>query len=91
MPFIVTKQFAVSMIIGTEFLDRHVGAIHCMEGIVETIRGTVRILGRYQTTVEAAEANSSTPKQPIGKPTEPDKADLTRSAIRAAQKITFPR
>lgn len=79
------------MIIGTEFLGSHVGAIHCMEGIVETIRGTVRILGRYQNTADTVEADSSTPKQPVGKPTEPDKADLTRIAIREAQKIRFPR
>lgn len=42
--FIVAKSMVGSMIIGTEFLNRNVRAISCIEGIVETTSGTVRIL-----------------------------------------------
>lgn len=33
--FIVTKHLAASMIVGTEFLNRHIRAIRCVEVIVE--------------------------------------------------------
>lgn len=58
-----------------------------MEGIVDTSRGTVRILCRNKATVDAAEADVSTPKRPVDKPTDPEKATLTRSEINAAQMI----
>lgn len=47
-PLMFTKHLATTMIIGTEFLNRHGRAISCMEGVVETTRETVRILGRHR-------------------------------------------
>lgn len=78
------------MIIGIEFLDCHYCTIRCIDCIFETNQGTFRILGRNKTTSDAAKADVSRSKQPVGKPTDPDKAALTRSEIRAAQTIHVP-
>lgn len=65
------------MIISTEFLDRHICAISCMEGIFESSRGVVRILGRNKAIVDANEAKDSTPKPHDDKTMDPDKATIT--------------
>lgn len=49
------------------------------------------IFGCKKATVDAAEGNVSTQKQPVDKRTDHDKATLKQSAIRAAQKIHVTR
>lgn len=75
--FIVTKHLAASMIVGTEFPDRHGHAIHCIEGNVETTRGTVPILARNKATVDAVKDEADKPLQRSDKPTDPTKEDST--------------
>lgn len=52
------------MIIGTEVLDRHVRCTLSMDGIVETTRGTVRIICRNKATIVAGEDDVENPKPP---------------------------
>lgn len=49
--------------------------------------GTVSILGRKKATIDAAEANVDTPKQPNNRKPDPENDALFGSSIRAAQKI----
>lgn len=69
------------MIIGTEFLDRHVPAVLCTEGTVETTLGTFRILEHNKANLKATKVESSTPKQHVNKTKDPDKSAIIRSAI----------
>lgn len=89
--FIITKHLTTTMIlslvIGTEFLDRHVSAIRCMEGAFETIGGTVRTFCQNRPTVDAVEADVDKPRPPGVKPPNPEKEAISSSSIRAAQKI----
>lgn len=61
-----------------------------MEGIVETTRVTVRILGWNNLTVDAAEADVDEPRPSSEKPLDPENEALSWSSIRAAQTICLP-
>lgn len=74
------------MIIGTNFLDLHVRAIRCMDGIFEMAQGAVHIIVRKKAHVDAAETEVSTPKASDNKTTEHDNSSLTRCPIKASQK-----
>lgn len=56
-----------------------------VEGVVETTLGTVRILGRTDPTVEAAEGDVDTPKTTNSKPRDTARDALPRRASRSAQ------
>lgn len=77
------------MIIGTEFFNRHVRAIRCMEGILETTRGPVHILGRNKPSVDADDTGVSTLKPQREPKQVNNNADPTRSAIHASQTNTI--
>lgn len=89
-PFIVAKNLVASMIICTEFLDSDVRVIRCMEGIDETTRGTVHILGRDKAIVYSAEAKVERPQKRGESPPIPDKTSLLPSASRAVHGSRYP-
>lgn len=88
--FIVINHLAASMIIGTNFVDRHVRVIRCVEGIVETIGISVHILGSHRATANSAEAAVDKTKPMDGTPADPETGNLSRSSIRAIQTIRMP-
>lgn len=79
------------MIIGTKFLHRHLWAIRCVECVVETIVGTIRILGRNKPTMGAAEVDVDIPNLKKDKPTDPVKEALTEAQFEWHRRLEFPR
>lgn len=73
-----------------EFLDLYVLTISYTEGILQTTRYTVRILGRKKAFVHEPEEDVSTPKQPVNNPKYSYKATFTRRATRAAHTFHVP-
>lgn len=90
VPFILSKHLAESMIIGTEFLERHFLAIRCMAGIVETTWGTVCILGRNNSTIYAAETDVEQPKPSSEHHPDPDIEAFPRRYIRSLKTVRVP-
>ena len=43
--FLVAERLAVSVIIGTAFMNRHVRGIMCMDGEIKLTRATIPIVG----------------------------------------------
>lgn len=75
------------MIIGAEFLDGQICAMRCMNVVVETIRGTVCILGQNRPPFDAAEADFHKASAPDDKPPDPETEALSLSYIMAAKTI----
>lgn len=83
VPYAVTDRLSATMIIANEFLERHVRAMQCMEGIFITTSGTVRIIGRDRYTVEVTDAEFNNPKQNNSTPTGTAKDYMSQCAIRS--------
>lgn len=78
------------MLIGFESLDGHVRAVECMQGIFETTRGTVRIYGFNEPTVDCVEPGVDKQIPPSDKSLDPEKEALSRSSIRANETMRVP-
>ena len=62
--FLVAERLAVSVIIGTSFMNRHVRGIMCMDGEIRLTRATIPILSRHHERKPYVEAPSSAGEPP---------------------------
>lgn len=53
LDFFVIPTLAAPLIISTSFMGQHVKAILCMDGVVQKVRGSIKILGRNKATISA--------------------------------------
>lgn len=80
--FFVGPTLAAPLIIGTSFMDQHV------DGVVEKVCGSIRILGRNKVTMRIEEVEVDKVQSP--KTVHGDGANGTRTPLRSLQTIHVP-
>ena len=89
--FLVAERLAVSVIIGTAFMNRHVRGIMSMDGEIKLTRATIPILSQYHGRKPYVEAKSPSTETPDGPPVYQDADNVNRPhTVKLAKFVTFP-
>ena len=89
--FLVSERLAVSVIIGTAFMNRHVRGIMSMDGEIKLTRATIPILSRHHGRKTYVEEKSPSTETPDGPPLQPDADNVNRPhTVKLAKFVTIP-
>ena len=88
---LVAERLAVSVIIGTAFMNRHVHRIMCIDGAIKLTRATIPILSQHHGQKPYVEAKSPSTETPNGPPVRPDADNVSRPhTVKPAKFFTIP-
>ena len=89
--FLGAKRLAVSVIIGTAFMNRHARRIMCMDGEIKLTRATIPILSWHHGRKPYVEAKSPSTETPDGPPVHQGAGNVNRPhTVKLAKFVTVP-